>query len=443
MRVRFWGTRGSIATPGPGTNHFGGNTSCVELTTDAGELLVLDCGTGAARLAANIMSAGKAVKANILLGHTHWDHIQGFPFFAPAFVKGNAVDIYAPEGGRGSLHDVLAGQMEFTYFPIALDQLPATIAYHDLTESVHTIGGARVTTQFLHHPAMTLGYRIEVDGVAVVYLADHEPFSDELWRAGAETGHIESILHEGDRRHATFMAGADLVIHDAQYTPEEYRSKKTWGHSTYDYAVRIAAAAGVRRVVLTHHDPGHDDALVADIERKAQALAVQLGTWLEVSCAFEGQELAFERSFGEAPILPETPFQPSVAERCFSILVVDDQPDMLALIARALEDEKYTVRKASSGAEALEMIVQHVPDLLVLDYKMLDMDGIAVTKAVRANPQTEHLPVLMLTVMTDEPSTRAGFEAGVTDYLTKPFSIPQLTSRVRACLARTQSAASP
>ena len=295
MRVRFWGTRGSIATPGPGTNHFGGNTSCVELTTANGDLLIFDCGTGARGLAAALMAQGKKIiNSNILLGHTHWDHIQGFPFFTPAFIKGNSVAIYGPEGSRGPLHGVLAGQMEYTYFPIDLNQLPATITYHDLTEGIHTIGGARVATQFLNHPAMTVGYRVEADGVAVVYLVDHEPFSDALWRAGAEPGLIESILHEGDRRHAKFMADADLVIHDAQYTPEEYPSKKTWGHSTYDYVVQIAAAAGVRRVALTHHDPNHDDDFVADIERKARSIALQRGTGLDVFCAYEGCELVLE-----------------------------------------------------------------------------------------------------------------------------------------------------
>ena len=229
MRVRFWGTRGSIAVPGPGTNHFGGNTSCVELVTDAGGLLIFDCGTGARQLAAALMARGGAVDANILLGHTHWDHIQGFPFFTPAFVKGNTVAIHGPEGSRGSLHEVLAGQMEFTYFPVDLTQLPAAITYHDLTEGLHAIGGARVAAQYLNHPAMTVGYRVEVDGASIVYLVDHEPFSDELWRAGSAPGRIESMLHEGDRRHARFMADADLVIHDAQYTPEEYPAKKTWG----------------------------------------------------------------------------------------------------------------------------------------------------------------------------------------------------------------------
>jgi two-component system phosphate regulon response regulator PhoB len=131
--------------------------------------------------------------------------------------------------------------------------------------------------------------------------------------------------------------------------------------------------------------------------------------------------------------------QASVAQRHFHILVVDDQPDALTLIGRALEEDQYTVTKATSGAEALRMIGEHMPDLVVLDYKMAGMDGMEVIKTLRAKPETQPLPVLMLTAMSDEPSTRAGFEAGVTDYVTKPFSIPQLTARVRACLARSQA----
>ena len=188
---------------------------------------------------------------------------------------------------------------------------------------------------------MTVGYRVEADGVAMVYLVDHEPFSDELWRAGAEPGRIESILHEGDRRHAKFMADADLVIHDAQYTPEEYRLKENLGAQPYDYAVQIAAAAGVRRVALTHHDPSHNDHFVADIERKARALALQCGTGLDVFCAYEGCELVLEPRSTLKPFVTAAPFQASVAQRRFHILVVDDQPDTLTLIVRALEDEQY------------------------------------------------------------------------------------------------------
>ena len=440
MRIRFWGTRGSIATPGRDTNHFGGNTSCVELTTADGDVLILDCGTGARELGAELMARPqKPIHANILLGHTHWDHIQGFPFFTPAFVKGNSAAIYGPEGSRRSLQDVLAGQMEFTYFPIALSQLPAAISYHELTEGIHAIGSARVATQFLNHPAMTVGYRIEADGVVVVYLVDHEPFSDQLWRAGAAPGRIESILHEGDRRHAKFMAGADLVIHDAQYTPEEYRAKKTWGHSAYDYVVQVAAAAGVRRVALTHHDPSHNDRFVADVEQQARTLALELGSGLEVFCAYESCMITLEPRSLLTPLVT-APFQASVARgdpHRFHILVVDDQADVLAMVVRALEQERYMVSKAASGQDALGMIDERMPDLVVLDYKMKGMDGLAVMKALRAKPATQRLPVLMLTAMTDEPSTRAGFDAGVTDYVTKPFSIPQLTARVHACLART------
>ena len=294
----------------------------------------------------------------------------------------------------------------------------------------------RVATQFLNHPAMTVGYRVEADGVAMVYLVDHEPFSDQLWRAGAEPGRIGSILHEGDRRHANFMADADLVIHDAQYTPEEYPAKKTWGHSTYEYVVRMAAAAGVRRVALTHHDPDHDDQFVAEIERKARRLALDLGTGLDVFCAFEGCELVLEPRSTLKPFATQVPFQASVAQRRFHILAVDDHPDTLTMIVRALEQEQYIVSQATNGPAALQMIDEHMPDLVVLDYKMTGMDGMAVMKTLRAKPETSTLPVLMLTAMTDEPSTRAGFEAGVTDYVTKPFSVPQLTARVRACLTR-------
>ena len=439
MKVRFWGTRGSIATPGRGTTHFGGNTSCVELTTDSGDLLIFDCGTGAHGLAAKLTAeTGGPIHANILLGHTHWDHIQGFPFFSPAFVPGNSVAIYGPDGARGSLHDVLSGQMEFTYFPVQLGQLPAVITYHDLTEGIHRIGSARVATQFLNHPALTLGYRIEADGVAVVYLVDHEPFSNELWRADAEPGHLDSILHEGDRRHAKFMEGADLVIHDAQYTPEEYGSKKTWGHSTYEYAVRLAAAADARQVALTHHDPDHDDNFIAALERKARVVALECGTGIDAFCAYEGCEVVIEpRSRLLKPFVSTDALQPSVAQRRFKILVVDDQPESLMLIVRALADGPYEISTATNGPEGLRMIGEAAPDLVVLDYKMTGMDGLTVVKTLRAQAETERLPVLMLTAMTDEASTRAGFEAGVTDYVTKPFSIPQLVARVHACLART------
>ena len=162
----------------------------------------------------------------ILLSHTHWDHIQGFPFFAPLFVPGNRITVCGPEGSARSLREVLAGQMEFTYFPVDIAQLPATITFRELGEGTHEMGGARIVAQYLHHPAMTLGYRIEADGASVVYLCDHEPFADTLSHDSVTRGGGATIAHEGDRRHAHFMSDAGLVIHDAQYTPEEYPAKR-------------------------------------------------------------------------------------------------------------------------------------------------------------------------------------------------------------------------
>ena len=442
MRVRFWGTRGSIATPGPDTVRFGGNTSCVAVTTSAGACFILDCGTGARALGAMLMAeAPKPISATILLSHTHWDHIQGFPFFAPLFVPGNRITVAGPEGSSGSLRDVLSGQMEFTYFPVEIGQLPATITFRELEEGTHTIGGARIIAQYLHHPAMTLGYRIEADGAAVVYLSDHEPFSETLWRGDPTPGHAESIVHEGDRRHARFMEGAGLVIHDAQYTPEEYPAKKTWGHSTYEYAVGLAAAAGVQRLALTHHDPTHDDAFIEVLEQSARAYAKQIGCTVEVSCAYEGLDLTVEPH--GVQYLADTPPAPHVGHRDVRgsrILVVDDDPDILALANRALSQDGHVVIEASSGLEALALIDKQVPDLLVLDLLMPILSGLEVLKTLRSRPATAALPVVLLTAMDDEATTRAGFELGATDYLTKPFSIPQLAARVRACLTRTEAA---
>jgi CheY-like chemotaxis protein/phosphoribosyl 1,2-cyclic phosphodiesterase len=441
MRVRFWGTRGSIAVPGPDTVRFGGNTSCVEVTTSASGCFLFDCGTGARALGARLAAhAPQPLAATILLSHTHWDHIQGFPFFAPLFIPGSRITVCGPEGSGGSLRDVLAGQMEFTYFPVEIGQLPATITFRELAEGTYEIGGARIVAQYLHHPAMTLGYRVEADGAAVVYACDHEPFSETLWHDNLAVSHAESIVHEGDRRHARFMAGADLVIHDAQYTPEELPSKKSWGHSTYEYAVGLAAAAGVRQLVLTHHDPTHDDAFVEDIETRARRHVADLGYDLQVRCAYEGLELALEpQDVHHVASAPAAPHSGQDAPRSSHILVVDDDPDIRALANRALSQDGHVVVEASGGREALALIDAHPPDLLVLDLLMPAPGGLEVLRILRSRPATAALPVVVLTALDDEATTRAGFDLGASDYLTKPFSIPQLAARVRACLARVEA----
>src|SRR5919112_100733 len=165
MHVRFWGTRGSKPVPGPSTLRYGGNTSCIEVRSAACTLVVLDCGTGAFRLGQELMvesrSRGAPSRGHLLISPTHWDHIQAIPFFAPFFVPGNEWDLYAPRGLVGSMRETLCGQMQSTYFPLTLDQLGATIRYHELVEGDFTIADIRIRTQYLNHPALTLGYRIE------------------------------------------------------------------------------------------------------------------------------------------------------------------------------------------------------------------------------------------------------------------------------------------
>ncbi len=436
MQVRFWGTRGSIAAPGPQTVRFGGNTSCVEARTAAGHVFVFDCGTGA-RLLGDALTADltQPVSASILFSHTHWDHIQGFPFFAPAFEPQNTIAVYAPEGGRRSLHDTLARQMEHSYFPVDLSQLPATLTYLDLGEGAHRIGGARVVAQYLHHPAVTLGYRVEADGAAIVYACDHEPFGGALWRKDAAPGRLEAILHDGDRRHAQFLADADLVIHDAQYTPEEYPAKKNWGHSTFEYVVELAAAAGVKRLALTHHDPSHDDDFIAEIERRARALVEQRRSPMEVFCAREGPVLGVDARGARPAAAPDAAPSQAAAHPA-RILVVDDELNLRLLVVRALEADGYVLSEAANGRDGLRLAREQKPDLVILDLVMPELGGLDVLKAIRANPETGAIPVLIITAHPDEASIRAGFDHGATDYLTKPFAVPQLTARVRACLAR-------
>ena len=438
MRIRFWGTRGSLAKPGPTTIRYGGNTSCVEVRAEDGTLIILDCGTGAHDLGQSLVASGeRPIRGHLLLTHTHWDHIQGFPFFAPLFIQGNEWDVYAAQGLGQRLEDTLAGQMEYTYFPVTLGQLGATIRYHDLTEGVIELGTVRVITRYLNHPGIALGYRLEADGVAVVYATDHEPHS--LHQPDVTDPAQLLPVHREDQRHVEFLAGADLVIHDAQYTLEEYPSKLSWGHSPAELAVNFALAAGVKRLALYHHDPLRDDAALDRLVERCRQQAVASG--LDVFAAAEGQTIELAERKAVTPVATrqsETATAKEAGAASATLLLVDDDPDILRLLTLTFRPEGFRLLSATDGNAALEIARAERPDLLLLDWNMPGRNGLEVCRTLRAesDPDLRNVPVVLLTAQVGAEDTAAGFAAGVTDYVIKPFKPAHIRSRVHVWLRR-------
>jgi phosphoribosyl 1,2-cyclic phosphodiesterase len=266
MQITFWGVRGSIPTPGPGTAQIGGNTSCVELRAGKA-IIIFDGGTGLRLLGKKLLKE-MPLTAHMFFSHVHWDHIQGFPFFEPAFVAGNEFHLYGGNNVSRTLEDTLSGQMDHPNFPVHLTAMGAKMNFRDLAagEAVEIEDGrgavVRVTNATGNHPQGVYAFRVDHGDEAVVYATDTEHYA----------GRIDENL-------VKLARGADLFIYDAQYTPEEYAgtagtggSKKGWGHSTYEEGVRLAEAAGAKRLVLFHHDPGQTDAAVREKEKRARAI---------------------------------------------------------------------------------------------------------------------------------------------------------------------------
>lgn len=431
MRVRFWGTRGSLAKPGPETVRYGGNTSCVEVESAAGTLLVIDCGTGSHGLGQKLIrERPHPLRGHILISHTHWDHIQGIPFFAPLFIAGNEWDFYAPQGFGTSLQETLAGQMEYTYFPVTLDALAANVRYHDLVEGSLQIEDIAIRTRYLNHPALTLAFRIEVDGVAIVYACDHEPHDRQLACA------VGDLVGE-DRAHAEFLRDADLVIHDAQYTAEEYPHKVGWGHSTVDYAVHVCRSVGVKRLALTHHDPMREDAAVDRVLAELRQRAALDRTSMEVFAAAEGMQLLLgdataEPSRGRGPSA-RTLVAPQQAEQG-SILLLDAD-DALAALAETLSADGFEVDRVGDPAAAAQLLPRLKPSLVLLEGGARP----EATAALCARWRRElpglpaDLPLIVVTAGLPE-----GEHPAVSDWLLRPFTPEYLRTRVRAWLLRTQ-----
>jgi CheY-like chemotaxis protein len=404
-----------------------------------GTLIVLDCGTGAYGLGKSLTAGGEPVEGSLLIGHTHWDHIQGFPFFDPLFVARSKWSVYAPGGGERKLQAALAGQMAYEYSPINLDALRADVRYADLTEGVFEIGSIRVITQYLNHPALTLGFRFEADGATMIYACDHEPHS--LHPLDAPAG-AEPIHHE-DRRHVRFLSDADLVIHDAQYTLADFPEKAGWGHTPLERAVDYAIRARVTHLLFTHHDPDRDDAAIDALCEAARQRASAADHKLVITAAAEGLviDLVGEASKRRAALgSASSALLPISGRDPATVLVVDDDPDMVLLLEATLRADGIRVLKAGNAEKALKLAREARPTLMILDMKLPDSDGMAVCRTLRAevDPVLRDIPILILTgrKLTEADLVEA-FVAGATDYLTKPIKPTLVRSRVRGWLLRT------
>lgn len=270
MKIRFWGVRGSIASPGPKTVRYGGNTTCIEIRTDNNELIIIDAGTGIFPLSQTLL-AEMPVTANVLITHSHWDHIQGLPFFIPNFIPGNTLRLHGafdPVSGKG-IEQVMAVQLQYSYFPVREAEMKGRIDYVTLApEQSIQIGSATVTPFLMNHPVIDFGYRIEANGKSVFFTGDHEPPQNIYEPGDEEYAEYQTFVDEkaADIRRA--MQGVDVLIADCSYTEQEYPSKKGWGHGTFNTSIQYAQEAGAKVLFCTHHEPMRsDDALDAAFEQ--------------------------------------------------------------------------------------------------------------------------------------------------------------------------------
>jgi phosphoribosyl 1,2-cyclic phosphodiesterase len=293
MKFRFWGVRGSIPSPGPRTVRYGGNTTCIEVRTDAGALIILDAGTGIFALAQNLLTR-LPVSANIFITHSHWDHIHGLPFFTPLFIRGSVVRLHgAPNQATGAgIEHVLGAQLQNSYFPVSEAQMNATIEYQTLAVGTPvTVHDAQVDNIVMNHPVTNLGYRVSCNGKSLFFTGDHE--------------HFYNLYPEHDARHAPYqldidartraidgaMQGVDALIVDCSYTIEEYPARQGWGHGTFDAALAMAVRVGAKALYCTHHEPTRSDDELEAVFAQLLARSAPLPQGLKVVLAYEGLEV--------------------------------------------------------------------------------------------------------------------------------------------------------
>lgn len=262
MKFKFWGVRGSIPTPGPQTVKYGGNTTCIEVRTANDELLILDAGTGIHALAQSLPTL-RPLTAHILLTHTHWDHIQGLPFFLPIYSAGNHIHIYGADDdvtGLG-IERAVNVQLQHSFFPVTEAQLKAEVSYHRLQNGkAIEIAGARITPLALNHPVVNLGYRIDdSDGSSLFFTGDYEPARNPFVGDDLAFANAQNLVNQQQQAIRQVVGNVDSLIVDASYTESEYQHKIDWGHGTYEGGVRLAQLSNAKKLYFTHHEPSRKD----------------------------------------------------------------------------------------------------------------------------------------------------------------------------------------
>jgi phosphoribosyl 1,2-cyclic phosphodiesterase/ActR/RegA family two-component response regulator len=295
-RIRFWGVRGSIPVPGKSTVRYGGNTPCVEVRAD-GEIIILDAGSGIRLLglALDKEFGPRSMKLTLLISHTHWDHIQGLPFFSPAYNQKNLIRVLGYEGARAGLATILASQMETPFFPVSLRELPSHLAIEELKETDFQLGKVEVRSKFANHPGICAGYRLLTSSGSIAYFPDNEPYGPLKMYLAARDGISEEQARDfaaAERaKMVEFLQGCDLAIMDTQYTDEEYAKHIGWGHSSLSSVVSLGLDSNVGKLLLFHHDPNHDDEMIDKMVEHARGLVAKSGKPLEVEAAREGAEI--------------------------------------------------------------------------------------------------------------------------------------------------------
>jgi GAF domain-containing protein/phosphoribosyl 1,2-cyclic phosphodiesterase len=383
----------------------------------------------------------------------------GFPFFAPLFIPGSKWNIHAPGGFSSTLEDKLSSQMSHEFFPLTIDQFGADINYHDLKEGELHFGDIRVTTQYINHTVLTLGYRLEAkDGTSIGYITDHEPFDHRLATEGYTrkcTDKAGCALKTPDDRHADFLKGLDLLIHDTQYLAKEYPKHEGWGHSTVEYVVDIAMSVGVKQLALFHHDPQRKDTQVDEMVHMAQNRVKQAGGTLKVFAAADNMSIDLKSDSSEP--FNHTPSNGLTKPR---VLLAQPQRETVSALTscqgmtkdimvsletatvsfKDLESDGFCVSGPEEGKSLLESAQKAKPSLLLASHCPANDCMLTTCKAIREDSGAWGKEVPFLIVAKDHGEVEAmreqGAAVGVTDWVVEPFSQAYIRTRIRMAISR-------